>query len=142
MLTFPTRGEEPNRVIEAASLRLGDALPGGRHPVQPLHVPKGPGVRLQPRSLAVPAPGAAVVQHLEQGRQEGMGWSSASGQLQHRAELAGSILGSCQKPRGILRAPPAPGVGGALGASREPGQAAVQTNTNPPSALHALEGCK
>lgn len=128
MPAFPAGREEPHRVIEAAPLRLGDALPAGRQPVQPLHVPQRPGVRLQPRHLAVPAPGA--VQHLEQGRQERRGWCPALGQLQHRAQLAGSILRGCQKPGGIRRAP------------AEPGQAAAQTHTDPPSARHALEGCR
>lgn len=136
VLVLRTRSEKSHGVVEVAFVGLGDSLLGGRHPVEPLHVPKGPGVRAQPGGLAVPAPGAPLGQHLEQGRQEGRAASRAPRQLQHGVQLAGDVPGSHQEPGEPLGACAA--LGGALDTSRKPVKAATEANANSPSALHAL----
>lgn len=128
LLAFRTRSEKPDSVIEVAFVSLWDSLLGSRHLIQPLHVPKGSGVRLQPGGLTFPDLVFPVRQHLEEGRQEGIATSRAFGQPQQWVELAA----------GVLRGHACPGVRGALDAERKPVKAAVEANTSRPGTRHAL----
>lgn len=139
VLALRTRGEKSNSVIEVALMGLWDSLLGGVHLIQPLHVPQGSGVRLEPGGPAFPALTSLVRQHFEQGGQERIASAHALGQPQQRVELA--ELRSSQEPGDLVRCCAIPGAGGALDAGRKPVKAAIETNTDPPRTPHALQGC-
>lgn len=137
VLALGTRGEKSNSVIEVAPVGFRDPLLGGIHLIQPLHVPQGSGVRLEPGGPAFPALTSLVGQHFEQGGQEGITSAHAVGQPQQRVELA--ELRSSRGPGEFVRSCTIPGAGGALDATRKPVKAAIETNADPPGTRHALQ---
>lgn len=139
VLALRTRGEKSNSVIEVALVGLWDSLLGGVHLIQPLHVPQGSGVQLEPGGPTFPALPSLVGQHFEQGGQERTASARSLGQPQQRVELA--ELRSSHKPGALVWSCATPGAGGALDAERKPVNAAIETNADPPGTLHALQSC-